>query len=456
MQKLRKSILLPIFAPAAIFFLWINFVSTQTGGYNAMTRMMTLYAILEDGTFQLDPYLPLVGDWTKSRHTDHYYSNKAPAPVILALPLYIPLHYLGKNIRGLDGNKAPLPAYLEKTGISFLTQVFPMVVIAFFLTILLRSQFFMSPSAEIFFLLSLLHGSTTALLWNSFFGHGMAALFLLASYLFLKKERLAWSALCFSLAAFSDYYVVALAPFYLFLLGRTKVFSPSTWKYLFLGALPIGLVWAWYHQRFFGSPFSLPMSHISPVFVPTSSRASLWGVIGLVPSLEAMSELLWGGRRGLLVTQPWIPILGILSLLKIQSLAEQSKQILFFTVGGLGILFYLNSSFDGWHGGGAPGPRYLAAILPFFSLLAVAVWNQLSRKEKFLLWGLLAYTIIFRIVVGTGSILVPPEEYLWTHFLDGIYHLRRGSEGWKLLAILVGALGSLAWALKSKWALSGK
>jgi hypothetical protein len=53
---------------------------------NAVSRALPVLTLLENGSPAIDKYVRRTGD--KSRVGDHYFSDKAPLPTLLAVPFY--------------------------------------------------------------------------------------------------------------------------------------------------------------------------------------------------------------------------------------------------------------------------------------------------------------------------------------------------------------------------------
>src|SRR5581483_9954759 len=86
---------------------------TQYGGPNAMARTAALRAITEGHTLAIDNYREWTLDWALAPN-GHYYSNKAPGPVFLGLPMFaladaVVLPFSPKDEKG----RAPQPGYAE-------------------------------------------------------------------------------------------------------------------------------------------------------------------------------------------------------------------------------------------------------------------------------------------------------------------------------------------------------
>ena len=434
-----------IILPLLIIFLWLNFISTQDGGHNAMSRFATLHALTQDHTLNIDKYVDYTVDWAKSKSNGHSYSNKAPGAVFLALPVYFVVDGAERFFRAVvyKNEPYPLPGYFRKTLTSYLVQVIPFTLLAIVGWNLLLEMG--TPLAgAFFFLLAFLFGNTSAILMNSFFGHGLAAMLFFSGILALQRKDFGFVGFFLGFAALTDYGGVPLS--LIFIAGyfwglhreHPERFFPLLPRHclrLILGALLPATLWISYHTLAFGSPFALPMSQLSPVFIEAKhAESALWGVIGLIPDPKILYEILLGNHRGILVSQPWI-LLAVVLLPALSSRNRIHVPLVVCTSLSFLLLLYMNTSFEGWHGGAAPGPRYLSMIFPLYAYLVAIYWKFIPPSVQRLLWITLGIALIFRLLVSTGSILCPQEENLWGYFWRGITQVRRGSELGKLLAI---------------------
>ncbi|MBR57161.1 MAG: hypothetical protein CMH54_03790 [Myxococcales bacterium] len=127
------------------------------------------------------------------------------------------------------------------------------------------------------------------------------------------------------------------------------------------------LVWNW---LVFGHPLELSYAHK----VSTEHQEILsHGFFGFgLPSVDRLSELLFGSKRGLFFVAPWLVLAPWATFVTTRSenLAKAWKVVL---VGGTFGAPVLLSGFVDWDGGEAMGPRHLVAALPFFGV-GVALW----------------------------------------------------------------------------------
>src|SRR5687768_17688327 len=88
-------------AAALLFFcLFLPFAYfNHSDGWNQGARLSELHAIVLKGTLSIDAYHELTGD--KALINGHYYSEKAPAVVVMALPAFS-LTVLTQKLMGID------------------------------------------------------------------------------------------------------------------------------------------------------------------------------------------------------------------------------------------------------------------------------------------------------------------------------------------------------------------
>jgi hypothetical protein len=257
---------------------------------------------------------------------------------------------------------------------------------------------------------------------NTFFGHGFTAALVLATALTLLDGNFALAGLAYGFSLLSDYGCAALLPAFA---AAAWIRSPGARARAFariaLGGLLPGLLWVAYHVTCFGGPLAIANKFQNPKFVDTAGEESnLWGVIRLLPRGRVVLELLFGSARGLLWTQPWV--LGLLAWLacnfkKLAALPRPRAAVAVLTLGGFAGLFWMNAAFGGWHGGGAPGPRYLSQILPLFALLAAWFYDAFSPWARRAAWAGLAWSVGL-LVVAYATFIVVPVAPLWRTYWD--------------------------------------
>jgi len=363
----RKSPLVPL-----VFLFAITQIAFEhSGGTNERSRMAAIFAFFERGSFRLDPdYEKFTGDWAQTPD-GVYTSNKAPGPTILALPILYPFDTLLTFNTKSASDRVRLR---EKAGLPFakivsiLLQVIPWALISLVLLgICIENNISLFPTLSL--LVCFLFGTTTTLLLNAYWGHGVSAVFLLLFVLAIFWKEFAWAGFFFGWSLLSDYGIGLVLPGALIAVLALATSSKNIISFVKGGIIP-GLIWIAYHTTYYGSPFTIPNKFQNPMFVDLADKPdAVWGIIYLVPELGRLKELLWGDSRGLLITQPWVlAVLVYLVISLFNKHLKEVKPVIAATIVGFLGIFAMNASFGGWHGGSAPGPRYLSPFLPIFAL----------------------------------------------------------------------------------------
>lgn len=458
--RLREN---PVSHWCLLFLVLSVTVDNRVNNANPYARYATLQAIAEDHGLAIDAYQGTTCDWAR-RPGGHFYSNKAPGPTLLAVPFYLPVdaivvaHAQNRAERDLRRKEArdSILSYLAIT-----LQVLP-----FMLVVLLAAEWLRragaSRTAIEMAALAMLFGNTASLLMNMFFGHGMAALFTLALALALLERRLFLAGLLFGLDVLTDYGSGLFLPVVLGLIAFAPGAARGTrWRQLSrfgLGGLAPFVVFAAYHAYCFGGPFTLPNKYQNPVFVEPGARA-LWGVIDFVPSWPIVKALLFGAKRGLWVTQPWVLLLVAIFAVLVWSRRRwgehlsAARTLLLFALGGLAVLFFMNASFGGWHGGVSPGPRYMSAIFPVLGLALGLAYDKLPRVLRALLWLSLLPSLILFAVIWAGDPAIWPQQEIWARCKETLIKFGTVSTYLRLTWIVFAfSVTALLAVLRARWA----
>jgi hypothetical protein len=395
---IRKHILLPW----AVAFILLNLFVTQYGGKNALARIAAIRSITENHSLDINHYKEWTIDLAYSPNGNTY-SNKAPGAVFLGLPFLFLTDKindsLGKSVIDEFGRRQQ-PLYWQHLVLVFCTQVLPYAFLVLYIGTWLL-EIGLPPMAIHFFALSAFFANTAAIFMNSYFGHGLAALLLLAAIVSVLRRNYFFSTLCFGFAMLTDYGVATVIPGLLVFLilqeGRGILKKISL---LFLGALFPAALWIWYHWTAFGSPFA-----VATQFIDTDH------ITGFQPAI--VFALLFGPERGILFTQSWI----LVTLLCFGKFFhhERTLGLAVFCILGLAGMLGMTASFSGWHGGWSAGPRYICVIFPVFSLLAAFLYADANRVIRALLLLGLGAGIAFRLFIYPHSILAP-NEALWPYY----------------------------------------
>lgn len=406
----------------ALAFIFVNLFFPQSGNPNPASRLATMAEMSESGRFEIDRYVlsewPWTNDWSRNEE-GYFYSNKAPGPMLLGFPLFwIVDQGVIRNSADVEARtlqrRQHLPLYNRV--LSVLLQVLPF---AFFVYLLLVMPGYSSSLESVHWTaLAALFGNTVALLMNTYFGHGLAAVAILVMTWGWLRKRWDVVGLGLGLAVLCDYAMACFVPPVLgviwFQNNRRERF-----KYFCLGVLAPLLCWVWYHTVCFGRPWRFALMYQSPEFQDLVGKTgALWGIIGLLPNPANLMKLLFGSSRGILVTQPWVLLAIPLIAVSIRKeINKEWKSLMVVGVVGFLLLLWMNSAFGGWHGGGTIGPRYLSPAFPLIAFLIGHLFDGLSKRVQAGLWVALIPALILGAVVVSTTIYTRPDLPLWSQLL---------------------------------------
>jgi hypothetical protein len=170
------------------------------------------------------------------------------------------------------------------------------------------------------------------------------------------------AGLCAGYAAITNYIMAIVV----LMLGCYVVFSvrrKGGWIWFGLGVLGPFLLLCSYNIACFSTPFTTNYQYENPAF-KTGSGAFL--NVFLLPQWDVLLMVLFSSFRGLFITSP-VLLLSAYGLSKwLRSERLRSESWLILSIIAFHLLFI--STFNGWHGGWAVGPRYLVPALPFLVL----------------------------------------------------------------------------------------
>ncbi len=188
------------------------------------------------------------------------------------------------------------------------------------------------------------------------------------------------AGVCAGIAVLTNYVAVgAVGALALYaLLSRSSITTPRTWDWrrglLFAaGGIPLAVLLGWYHYVNFGSPFEVANNFQNPVFKDPAGNLGMFGA----PSPYVGALLLVSPYRGVFWLCP-VLIAGVAGLciwlLEMKWVAEARLCLAIFA-----FFFFVNMSFNGYHGGYAAGPRYLVPGIPFLAFGLVVAFVRWKR-----------------------------------------------------------------------------
>ncbi|MEO5572478.1 MAG: hypothetical protein ABIT08_07185 [Bacteroidia bacterium] len=356
-----------------------------------MTRAVFVKAVVDDRTLNVDKYHDQSIDigYVKG----HYYSEKAPVPALMTMPIYFFLKKFGvENVND---------RLIYCIG-NFVAGSLPFALIVF-MTFLYMQK--VNPGAQNIFLSTLpFFGSFIFIYSGTFFAHTLTSFFVLMGYVLLKKkENYFLAGVVSGLAVLCEYPVVIIAVIWAIQIFANKNKLKPLLVFI-AGGLPFGIFLMFYNWLLTGHPWEFMYSH--QLNFPRNAENLGFRI---VPDLKIFAELLFGIYRGILFFAPALIFLLIIFLLDKKTQRNYFfKDYLTFPC----LLYFVIICFNtAWYGGWCYGPRYLSAIavLLLFEGIMKMSDQPFSRKIFFYLFSgvglILAYMAKSTVVYS-----LPTEE----------------------------------------------
>ena len=388
-------------AAIAVAYLYVFPYFPKLASANELPRVYLVKAMVHHGTFAIDDGVARWGSTLDvSASGDHLYSNKAPGSSLLVVPIYA-------AVSAVFGEPD-----LE-TSVWLCRVVMGVIPTLLFLLLLHRflARFAPNPDIRTLVILAYAFGSMVMTYSVLYFSHQLAAACVGSSWIVLldvvdgKRGTRAAIVAGFlaGLALLVDYQAVfAVIPFALHAAYHLRRDLPKLGRVAGLAiagaALPIAVLLA-YHQACFGSPWRTGYDAST-----SFAQYHQVGFLGLDrPRWEAFRGSLFAFDNGLFTLSPWI-------LLAISGANEMIRRprnggdraVALTCIGVMFVYVVFISSINFWRGGGAVGPRYITAMLPFV-LPLVAAHLQVLYDERRLLLGVIAGSIFVGVFIYTLS-----------------------------------------------------
>lgn len=371
---------------------------------NVWSHIALTFAVVEHGTFAIDPYIKATEDW--SSFGGHYYSNKAPGPALAAVPFYFVQFQLQKRLGILpdDARARNLAVYLANV----FTTILPTLVALALLCPVLMSRFALTPRQALAVGAAWATGSIGLVYAVVFFGHQTSAALLaigLALSLGAKPtfRRIFLAGLAMGGALACDYFAgIGVVAWTAWLAWTTRRDAQrlKLWSAWVLGGAGPALVLGAYHYTCFGGFFTTPYAYINPTFLEMNALTA--------PEFARLLEITFLPFRGFFF---WTPV-WLLVFLSVRRIFADRPADLIAAAGALAAAFAYLSALPAAFGGACLGPRYIASLVPLFALLLVPA---VKRVPRFFL-GLLAVSTAFMLL---GILTEPlPGDNLSNPFLQ--------------------------------------
>lgn len=355
----------------ALVTIWFTGVFPPFVNPNELSRLDTVYAVVEQGTFQIDEAIRVLGDHEdRASSGGHFYSNKAPGLALAAVPVYRLLRVV-------------FPAPRSGSAL-LLVHVLPLLTVSA-LSVLALARLGqrlaeVAPRGAALALLAVAFGTSFLYYARTFFGHAWTAalLFLAWDLLRAAEEKTARRRVDFVVFAggflagwaFLSEYTVAPIVFCLVLragAGRAR-------RRLALFAAGAGvpvLVLLAYQAACFGSPLTPSYAREAYPRYAELARQRFFG-FGL-PDPATLWDFLFHPARGVLLFSPFFAWAAVGFVRWWRSREDRADCL--FVLGAVVSLPLLLCAYPNWHGGWSLGSRYL---VPVFLLAGLAVGRALD------------------------------------------------------------------------------
>jgi len=409
---------------AASFLSFIYFY--EGGGWNQNSRFDLLRAILQRHTLQIDAYHENTQD--KAHFHGHYYSDKAPGLVFLAVPFAAVAREV-LRVAEVDPDSARGGYALSyiATACSVGLPTALAGVCLFFLGL----RFGADSAGAAFATIVLAIGTPMLAYASLFWAHALVGACLLFAFAAAVKlgdgGREFWWALAVGLAAgwaTVTEYPAAPASALLAVFALLQVWSrgsATSWRVVAgvgIGAAACAVVLFSYLHAAFGS-FRPSYSYYDP---NSFSFMQQRGYMGLTyPHPDRLLKLMFGASRGLFFASP-VLVAGVAGLWWLGKKFRGPALV----AGAIAAYYFLfNASFYWWKSGLSFGPRYIGACIPLLCLGLGVAWARASLRWRGVLLAV-AFVSVFvaAMVVSTSSQLAmqdnsPLVHSSWPAFWSG-------------------------------------
>ncbi len=382
-RRIALGLFIVVFVADAWFF--------GGGGWNQNAHFDLTRALVERQTLHIDGYRVNTGDvsWSPVSGEWHAYINKPPGISFIGAIPYAFLDWIerAQNVPLDEWQVMQLNAYLVTVLTCGVSGAWIAVVL--YLYGMRRASRLVALGVALAIALGTIIFPFTTMLM----AHVTPALFLLLAFVWL-DDRPVLAGICAGIAG-TCYYMCIPAAIVMFL-GAWIRSRANAIRFALAGA-PFGIALGIYHYVCFGSPF-LTSLEVSKGF---TEKGLLFGVFRL-PSMTALWGLLFSSYRGLFFFCP-VLILAVAGAMVMWNRRIQRRDLVM--IAAIFAIFVLSfSAFNGWHGGGSYGPRYLIPMIPLMGIPMLFVHGR-----RLAIAGLVLGVASF--VIQLGGTAVDPAPY---------------------------------------------
>jgi hypothetical protein len=410
----------------------------EGGGWNQNSRFDLLRAIVERHTLQIDAYHENTQD--KAHFRGHYYSDKAPGLVFLAVPFAV-VARPAIRMAGINP-ESPRGEFVLSYLVTALTVALP-TALAVICLFYLALKFGCDSTAAAFAIIAMSLGTPLWAYASLFWAHalvGACLLFGLAAALRLEEARTVRAEFLWALAlglaagwATVTEYPALPASALLAIFGLAQIWRRGTgarWRAVLgigIGAACCAVVLFGYLHAAFGS-FRPSYAYYDPNSFAFMQQQ---GYLGLTyPHPDRLLKLLFGCARGLFFAAPVL----LAAPVGLWWLWKKQRRIAAWIAIAIALYYFLfNASFYWWKAGLSFGPRYAGAAIPIMSIGLALAWHHATKAWRAVLLPLLVLSVFVALmVVSTTSQLAmqdscPILHSSWPAFWSGRMAMNRES-----------------------------
>jgi len=378
-------------------------------GWNQNSRLDLLHALFVQHTFQIDAYHENTGD--KSIYAGHYYSDKAPGIVFLAVPAFS-VSVLALRVIGvpLDSQLGWLiSSWITTVGsVGIITALGGVALFCLLARLVTKEHAFLTifviflgaapfPYATMLFSHAAVAGLICIALWA--IGDGLLAKANVVRtqdhFSAGQLRRTILAGISCGLAVASEYTAAVAVAGVLCLVALRSIKRATILTTA--AVVPLLLIPA-YNWICFGGPLSFGYHHLAlPEF--QKMNEGLFGIT-FPPNLSALYLIVLSPERGLFF---WTPFL-LLAVPGMVALFKASRHIAWTVICVTLAQVLCISGYYMPDGGAALGPRHLAPMLPFLAIPAAFGLQRLPRVGK-----LLGFYSVLLTGLGTVIEAMPPS-----------------------------------------------
>jgi hypothetical protein len=379
----------------------------QGGGWNQNSKICLIRSMIHHGTFTIDScredtremIFANTGDY--SFYNGHYYSNKSPGHVFLAVPSFAIAESIFSYLFPNDPElQIRLSAYVSTLCTTVLCST--LLCLLFFHFFLV--YFHVDVSKALFLTVCFGFGTLAFSYSTTFYTHMLSAFFLFLAFILLlnvrtghtmhEKRSVFFSGLSVGMGVLGEPSVIyGCGVLFLYMLSSRQ--TRSLIPYFILGGIPFVIIQISYNMVCFGSPLSYSYQFSNEI-VMVKVNGNLFGI----PSLKAILNLLILPYRGLFVSSP-VLLMAIPGFFIGVRSKEFTVEVIVASMIALAFFIFL-ASFYGWDGGSTVGPRDILAMFPF--LFFIASFSSLLFPKTFAALGILSVIINLCITIVGNEI----------------------------------------------------